>query len=941
MRPEDLTRWNRAGLSRFRYVDGNAITYLERLREALAEAYTGPGDPLPRWTDLVTRHPVQADETRAEREERLIAQYEAERRDHAWEILRAFARSAHVLTEHLDAYSNETFIGTATQWESLRRLVQMLDARPAPPASARTDLAFDAKVAGTLSAGFAVKNAPTDGSPPAIFETVDDLDVDPALNLIRPTDWDRSQIDFTYSATADGHMATFPLSDPANPPTVGEIAVLRILAADGLSEPTAYGVQVCQSLGSSIVLLGQETDDGSDLTVKRWRVSLHGGAELVQTPRLAGPDVVILTPEHNLAAGRSTVTWYDGDWLTARVMEVDGTRVRLDGTDYPAEGEDLYLMATAKTQLIDGIEKVIIPFDRGGGGKVWSTSFTDKTGSIQEQEDSKDDGTEFVVYQYVSDVDAVLYVPGASDPIARVEAAAPTDLVLGGTVEDVKQGDWIVSAGATLQAVRVDAVTEQDGDTAIDTTPAVADLQAPVHLKFKSDYFPLERLMNREPAFDDTARSDRVTRLFVDPADWPDVLAPGRAVIVETDGLAHSGILTDVDAEAGTIELSPVIPGTELTEPSDAPPLERWNTQVYANVVTADHGETQPKKILGSGNATRSNQVFEQKTSELSFVTDPMMPAGVRAAIDILVGERQWTQVGNLRDSGQTDAHFEVRVTEDGPVRIQFGDGRHGRRLPTGTDNVRIVWRKGVGEAGNVDAGSLVKIVQPDPLIAAVHQPIAAAGGAATEGVASLRENSAAGLLTLNRAVSVSDFGKLATQNASVLQAISFSDTAGGARGETVSVVVVPAGGRMGTLADDLTVFLQNHAVPGVTIHVSAYTPLPLDLDITLRIRSDEYNPDAVTKAVEAAIVEAHDLKRARLGAALFRSQILHLIESVEGVENAVATILTDQWTVDPAPLVNRSPGGVVRSVRPHPNQMIHYDADASTLSIRTEEYSP
>lgn len=941
MRSEDLTRWNRAGLSRFRYVDGNAVTYLERLRDALAEAYTSEGETLPRWTDLVTRFAVKTDETLGEREQRLIAQYEDVRRDHGWEILRTFARSSHVLTDYIDACANETFIGTAIQWDSLRMLVQMLDARPAPPASARTDLAFDVADAGTLAAGFQVKNAPKDGGAPAIFETIDELDVDPVLNTIRPTDWDRSQVDFTYASIGAEFVGILPL-DPADaPPTVGEIGVLLTADADGGSAPDAYGVQVTTMLGASAVVNGQPAT-GGDLTVKRWRVSLLGGAGRVERPRLAGPDVVILTAEHNLSAGRSSVTWLDGStWRTAKVTAVDGTRVRLSASVYPQEGGELYLMATASSQIIDGDLRVVLPLDRGATGKVWSTGFTDKTSSLQSKSDTADDGTAFDVYQYVNDVGALLYVPGTSDPVAEVVVAAPDGLVVGGAVEGLKQGDWIVSAGAALQAVRVASITGQDGDTSIETEDAIDDMTAPIHMLFADTHLPLDHDRNKETAFDDGARSDHVTRLFIEPESWPDLLAPGRKVIVETEGLAHYAAIAEVDAEAGTIDVTPTVPGTELSEPVAAPALLRWNTTIRANVATADHGETLPKKILGSGDATRTSQSFEQKAKDLSFVADPLMPAGVAAAIDIYVGERRWTQVSNLRDSGQTDADYEVRVAEDGTATIQFGDGRNGRRLPTGTDNVRIFWRKGVGEAGNLTAGSLVKAVRPSPLIAAVRQPIAAAGGAATEGVASLRENSAAGLLTLDRAVSVSDFANLAAQHTSVLQAHSYSATKGGARGETVAVVVVPAGGRMGTLGDELETFLVNHAVPGVTIDILKYTALPLSLDVTVRVKSAEFNPGAVAKDVTAALIAAHELKKARLGADLFRSQILYLIEQVAGVENVAADILTDGWsTITPTPLIVRGPTGTVQSVRPRPNQMIHYDPSASSLTVRTEEYT-
>lgn len=945
----DLTRWNRAGLGRFRYVDGNAVTYLERLRERLAESYTGPGETLPRWSELVTRHPVPAQESAAAREARLLAQYADTRRDHGWEILRAFARSTHVLTEHLDAFANETFIGTATQWESIAKLVALLDARPAPPASARTDLALIAKATGRLVAGFQVKNAPKDGGAPAIFETIADLDVDPALNALRPTDWDRSQETLSYVAwnpavlplpdatRASGHVAQFPLAVTDAPPTVGKIAVLEVLAEGASALSEGVGVEIAKVQAGAAILLGQAPSGGGALNPKRWRLRLHAGAELVQTPRLAGPDVVILTPEHALSPGRSTVTWYASGWKSAKVLEVDGDRVRLAGAAMPPDGASLYRMVAASRQNVGGTDRVVVPTDRGGGAKVWSPELSDFSASLA----SEPAVGAFVSYQYVTAMDALLYVPAGSDPVAQVIETAPLGLVLGGAVKGLEQGDWIVSAGDQLKAVRVDAVIERDGDTVVETTPEISDLRAPLHLLFSRELRPFEYDRNRTLAFDTANRSDRVTRLLLETGAGLAALKRGRQVIFETNGLAHSASVTAVDATSGWAEVAPPVPGTELTEPQSAPPLERWNTAVYANVVTADHGETQPRKILGSGDATQSGQSFEVSVDKLSFVTDPLMPSGVRAAIEVEVGDRRWRQVGNLRDSGPAEADYEVRLADDQSVSIRFGDGRTGRRLPTGTDNIRYRWRKGVGADGNLAAGELKKIVKPDPLVDRVSQPLAAAGGAATESLGSVRETAASGLLTLGRAVSVEDFGTLAARNAQVLQAVSFSATEGAARGERVRVVVVPAGGRMGTLGDDLQTFLQNNALPGVQIEVAAYVPLPLSLRAVLRIDTAAYDPDKVAASVRAAIEAAYGLARARLGAPLFRSQLLALIESVEGVENATAEIDVTGWiAVAPPPLVNRSPGGAVRNVKPRRDQMIHIDPAQSNIAIRTETYT-
>ena len=61
------------------------------------------------------------------------------RREYAWEIMRAFARAAHVLLGHLDAYANEGYLRTATQWDNVRKLAAMVNYQPAPAASAISD----------------------------------------------------------------------------------------------------------------------------------------------------------------------------------------------------------------------------------------------------------------------------------------------------------------------------------------------------------------------------------------------------------------------------------------------------------------------------------------------------------------------------------------------------------------------------------------------------------------------------------------------------------------------------------------------------------------------------------------------------------------------------------------------------------------------------------
>lgn len=160
---KDLTRWNRAGLTRFDYIDGDAAIWLEELRLALIGQFMRGEDTEVRtadtWRDLnldetdptrrigldveelaksviwkrIAPNPNQPLETRGQRSQRLLKQYQAEPSgDQTWEIMRAFARASHVLLGHLNAYANEGYLRTATQWDNLRRLAALVNYQPAP-----------------------------------------------------------------------------------------------------------------------------------------------------------------------------------------------------------------------------------------------------------------------------------------------------------------------------------------------------------------------------------------------------------------------------------------------------------------------------------------------------------------------------------------------------------------------------------------------------------------------------------------------------------------------------------------------------------------------------------------------------------------------------------------------------------------------------------------
>jgi predicted phage baseplate assembly protein len=402
----------------------------------------------------------------------------------------------------------------------------------------------------------------------------------------------------------------------------------------------------------------------------------------------------------------------------------------------------------------------------------------------------------------------------------------------------------------------------------------------------------------------------------------------------------------EVFAESCRIKVAPAIPGSEPAGSGTTEDYTRWHTRIYGNVAASGHGESQNEKILGGGDATRSNQQFDFEFPDVSFVTDGNFASGVRAAVEVRVDHRTWQQVPTLNDSEPEDPHYVVRIREDGTLSFVFGDGRRGRRLPSGTNNVRIRHRVGAGLAGNLPPYSLVKEVRPHPLLEGLLQPLATAGGNDMEASDAMRTNAPASVLTIERAVSVSDFTHLAAANSSVWQARAFRLPPGAGRSDRIEVAVVPAGGgNLGPLAGTLKDFLTAHALPGVQVSIIAYQAIILNLALSLSIKTDEFDPDLVAEAVRRAVRAAFALEKSRLGEPLFRSQVLKVVEGVAGVENCRCAInpdgFRDETGAATAPQhVAYGPDGAVRRVSPQARQVIYLNKDLSNLAVTTLAFS-
>ncbi len=437
----------------------------------------------------------------------------------------------------------------------------------------------------------------------------------------------------------------------------------------------------------------------------------------------------------------------------------------------------------------------------------------------------------------------------------------------------------------------------------------------------------------------------------------------GRSVMVECGDDPEGAFVTTVE-EFKQVAL---VDGTGAVVDSDAEPEDEdsWvliladpipadcttgSLTVSANVVMAGHGKTLPTQVLGSGDATQTHQTFLVEVPEIAFIPDLTFANGRKAAVEVSVNNRVWEQVSTLNDSGPTDFHYDTRMTEDGFLEIRFGDGEYGRRLPTASNNIRITYRQGTGSAGNLDAGSFTDPLKPHPLVEGLHQPLPSSGGDEMEGLESIREYAPASTLALDRAVSLTDFAQLARNDSRVSQAVAFNDFQTGLQQkEKVKVVIVPGENvDVDEVKEELSDYLEARALPTVEVTVDSYDPVVIDLDITIRVISEAYEPEEVVNQVKAALQAAYGIKNRSLGQALYRGDLYHVVENIEGVENSDCIIadfeLPEQELSedekDTALLVVTGINDQIKALKPHSYQVIHLDS-TSQVTVHWQEYDP
>ena len=198
-----------------------------------------------------------------------------------------------------------------------------------------------------------------------------------------------------------------------------------------------------------------------------------------------------------------------------------------------------------------------------------------------------------------------------------------------------------------------------------------------------------------------------------------------------------------------------------------------------------------------------------------------------------------------------------------------------GSTLPTGQNNIHANYRIGSGLSGNVAAGSITTLMDRPLGVSGVNNPQAATGGQDAQSVDDIRANAPLSVLTLGRAVSITDYQNFARSFAGIAKAYAIWIPSGPGRG--VFITVAAAGGSAlppgNPTLDNLVTALHDYGNPLIPIHVQSVPRDAVQLQRRHQVRPGLRRSDGEGRACSTSCARATASARALSGRAYRRTR--------------------------------------------------------------------
>lgn len=794
-------------------------------------------------------------------------------------LIDAWASVADVLSFYQERIANESFLRTATERRSLAGLAELVGYVPQPGVAASTWLAFTlmqapgaAPTAVEVPAGTRVQSIPLPGGLPQTFETLEAVPARVEWNAFRPS--------LSLAQTVDADTTEVLLSGVSTGLKPGDSVV--VAPSDAGSRPVLRTVA-----GVTPMAAEQQT-----------RVTLRPAISGAQVPAPAPPpprprrpriafeslraDTVPLHITATFAAPRN---W---SFVTQQALSAH--------VPFVARADDLKVFGWRFGLKLRHLFRTLAAWSPPVAPSIYALRTKASLFGYNAPDPrslpaaiSGQYSDEYVAGgDWVPPADVLDPLLDASYPrIAPGGDAAPSFAAL--RWSDAQGDHWVVAnvdgvaehgiakytmTGKVTQ-LRLSVVGQSDSGPVSIAYPSFSSYRGAT-LQAESEALPLARLPNEDPLPADSQ---------IDLDTWVDGLHAGQRLIVSGELADAPGNLASemvqIQAVAHAIGADG---GTSLTLVSAlTQAYVRKTVTINGNVAAATHGSA-VSEVLGSGNAAVPSQRFTLRQSPLTHVS-AATPSGVASTLALRVNGVQWREVHDFFGSGPRDRVYVARLDDDGSTVVGFGDGSHGARPPTGTENIVASYRKGIGAVGNVGAGQLT-LLQTRPLgVQGVTNPTPATGGADAETADDIRANAALGLSTLGRIVSLQDYEDFARAFGGIAKARATWTWFGQTRGVFLTVAGIDGADveSGGAVFGHLLSAIGDAAEPNVPVRLSSYRRGAFTFSANLMI-DPARDMDAVLAAAQQAARDAFSFARRGFGQAVARSEVIALLQGVPGV---------------------------------------------------------
>ena len=382
-------------------------------------------------------------------------------------------------------------------------------------------------------------------------------------------------------------------------------------------------------------------------------------------------------------------------------------------------------------------------------------------------------------------------------------------------------------------------------------------------------------------------------------------LTSGRWVILsgERADIAHvSGVtVAELQMISGLSQgFDPALPGdtahtTLVLATKLAYAYKRDTLKIYGNVVKATQGATR-RETLGRGDGAQSLQSFTLKQPPVTFVAAPT-PEGAQSTLKVYVDDVEWHETDSLAWLDAKSRGFVTLRDDAANTMLTFGNGEHGARLPTGIENVKAVYRSGIGAGGNVEARQISVLQSRPPGVKEVVNPLRASGGADKESRDLARENAPLSVMPLDRLVSVQDYEDFTRRFAGIAKALARRASDG--RRQLVYLTIAGTDDVPIDITSDLyrnlLDALRRFGDPDLPLRVDLRERKALVLSARVKLLPD-YRWDPVVAAVRARLLDVFGFDHRALGQTALLSEAISAMQGVRGV----AWVDVDAWGAVP-----------------------------------------